>query len=215
MLQTSLASSRCTMLACRPSCLGPEVQGRGKCCYLRGPHEMLACASLMRALFPAAWPLSGAAQPGLGNHARHALMPYRAAPANCIGAANLVGNGAAAAVTRADSRCHLQGPHEMLACASLLGDLFPAAWPPSGAARPGQGSHAPPAHRRYRAALAKSFEPSTQEALRSLMACAAASESLIFRAALVRLCARASGTLLRRNGAYVSLCWPPRTEVAR
>ena len=88
----------------------------------------------------------------------------------------------------------MQGPHEMLACASLLGDLFPAAWPPSGAARPGQGSHAPPAHMRYRAALAKSFEPMTQEALRTLMACAAASDSLIFRAALVRLCARASGT---------------------
>ena len=87
----------------------------------------------------------------------------------------------------------MQGPHEMLACASLLGDLFPAAWPPSGAARPGQGSHAPPAHMRYRAALAKSFEPMTQEALRTLMACAAASDSLIFRAALVRLCARASG----------------------
>ena len=87
----------------------------------------------------------------------------------------------------------LQGPHEMLACASLLGDLFPAAWPPSGAARPGQGSHPPPAHMRYRAALAKSFEPLTQEALRNLMACAVASESLIFRAALVRLCARASG----------------------
>jgi len=151
MLQTSLASSRCTMLACRLSCLGPEVQGRG----------------LKR------------------------NSPYR------------------------EECCYLRGPHEMLACASLLGDLFPAAWPPSGAARPGQGSHAPPAHRRYRAALAKSFEPSTQEALRSLMACAAASESLIFRAALVRLCARASGTLLRRNGAYVSLCWPPRTEVAR
>ncbi len=81
----------------------------------------------------------------------------------------------------------------MLACANLLGDLFPAAWPPSGAARPGQGSHAPPAHMRYRAALAKSFEPLTQEALRTLMACAAASDSLIFRAALVRLCARASG----------------------
>ena len=87
----------------------------------------------------------------------------------------------------------MQGPHEMLACANLLGDLFPAAWPPSGAARPGQGSHAPPAHMRYRAALAKSFEPLTQEALRTLMACAAASDSLIFRAALVRLCARASG----------------------
>lgn len=93
----------------------------------------------------------------------------------------------------------------MLACASLLGDLFPAAWPPSGAARPGQGSHPPPAHMRYRAALAKSFEPLTQEALRKLMACAAASESLIFRAALVRLCARASG--VNRHIVH-SLCDP-------
>ncbi len=178
------------------------------------PHKMLACASLLGGLHPAAWLLSGAAQPGQSSHAWPALMPNRTAPAKCIGAANLVGNGAVAAAY-ADLQCHLQGPHEMLACASLLGDLFPAAWPPSGAARPGQGSHAPPAHRRYRAALAKSFEPSTQEALRSLMACAAASESLIFRAALVRLCARASGTLLRRIGAHVSLCWPPRIEVAR
>ena len=98
----------------------------------------------------------------------------------------------------------MQGPHEMLACASLLGDLFPAAWPPSGAARPGQGSHAPPAHMRYRAALAKSFEPMTQEALRTLMACAAASDSLIFRAALVRLCARASGILRSSNTCTLS-----------
>lgn len=99
--------------------------------------------------------------------------------------------------------CAMQGPHEMLACASLLGDLFPAAWPPSGAARPGQGSHAPPAHMRYRAALAKSFEPLTQDALRTLMACAAASDSLIFRAALVRLCARASGAF---PSAMLSIC---------
>ena len=95
----------------------------------------------------------------------------------------------------------------MLACATLLGDLFPVAWPPSGAARAGQGSHAPPAQMRYRAALAKSFEPSTQEALKNLMACAVASESLVFRAALVRLCARASGErpLYRKHLPQLSL----------
>jgi hypothetical protein len=80
----------------------------------------------------------------------------------------------------------------MLAAAGLLADLFPAEWPPAGAVRRGSGCHLPPAHMRYRAGLARSFEPSAA-ALRHLLATAAASESILLRAALVRLCARASG----------------------
>lgn len=80
----------------------------------------------------------------------------------------------------------------MLAAAGLLADLFPTEWPPAGAVRRGSGCHLPPAHMRYRAALARSFEPSAG-ALRHLLATAVASESVLLRAALVRLCARASG----------------------
>ena len=85
-----------------------------------------------------------------------------------------------------------QAPGDMLAAAALLADLFPAEWPPPGAARRGAGPHPPPAHMRLRAALARSFEPAAG-ALRRLLAAGAASESGLFRAALVRLCARASG----------------------
>jgi hypothetical protein len=53
---------------------------------------------------------------------------------------------------------------------------------------------------RYRAALARSFEPSAR-ALRRLLAAAAASEGALFRAALVRLAARASGA--RRSLLFV------------
>lgn len=85
-----------------------------------------------------------------------------------------------------------QAPQEMLTSACMLADIFPAEWPPAGAARQGSGCHLAPAHMRYRAALARSFEPSAAS-LRRLLATAAGSESVLFRAALVRLCARASG----------------------
>ncbi len=80
----------------------------------------------------------------------------------------------------------------MLTSACMLADIFPAEWPPAGAARQGAGCHLPPAHMRYRAALARSFEPSATS-LRRLLATAVGSEAVLFRGALVRLCARASG----------------------
>lgn len=80
----------------------------------------------------------------------------------------------------------------MFAAACLLGDMFPAEWPaPGQAPRPGK-PHPPPSAMPRRAALARSFESSTG-AIQRLLAAAVASESRIFRAALVRLCARASG----------------------
>lgn len=86
-----------------------------------------------------------------------------------------------------------QAPQEMLTSACMLADIFPAEWPPPGAAGRAAGScHLPPAHMPYRASLACSVEPATA-ALRRLLAAAAGSEALLFRAALVRLCARGSG----------------------
>ncbi|KAK9829627.1 hypothetical protein WJX72_006957 [[Myrmecia] bisecta] len=83
-----------------------------------------------------------------------------------------------------------QAPNEIFTSLCLLGDLFPGEWPPAGSARRGQ--HPPPSHMRYRAALARSFEPSAAR-FRRMISAAAASDSRIFRAALVRLCARAAG----------------------
>ena len=79
-----------------------------------------------------------------------------------------------------------------MCASSLLGDLFPGEWPPSGSSRRVGGSHPPPSHMAYRRAIATSFEASAT-AFRQLVVTAAASHSRIFRALLVRLCARASG----------------------
>ncbi|CAL8468510.1 g8050 [Coccomyxa elongata] len=100
---------------------------------------------------------------------------------------------ASGASTTGDSPLvNAQAPQEMLTSACMLADIFPAEWPPAGAARQGAGCHLPPAHMRYRAALARSFEPSATS-LRRLLATAVGSEAVLFRGALVRLCARASG----------------------
>lgn len=80
----------------------------------------------------------------------------------------------------------------MFAAASLLGDMFPPEWPAPGGARRAGRPHPKPSAMPRRAALARSFEASTA-AFQRLLAAAAASESRVFRAALVRLCARASG----------------------
>lgn len=92
------------------------------------------------------------------------------------------------------NRLHLppQSPSEMLAAALLLGDLFPVEWPPPGAAcRPGQ-PHPPPSGMAARAAMARSLEGVTGP-LAGLISAAAGCEARVFRAALVRLAARAAG----------------------
>lgn len=72
----------------------------------------------------------------------------------------------------------------------LLGDLFPAEWPPPQARR--GAPHPPPTHRPYRIALCNALEP-VLASFKSAVAMAVQSESRVMRAVLVRLCARAAG----------------------
>ena len=72
----------------------------------------------------------------------------------------------------------------------LLGDLFPAEWPPPQARR--GAPHPPPTHRPYRIALCNALEP-VLGSFKSAVAMAVQSESRVMRAVLVRLCARAAG----------------------
>lgn len=73
----------------------------------------------------------------------------------------------------------------------VISDLFPSEWPPV-QVRKGV-PHPAPTHMAYRAALAKSLEP-VKHGFRDMVNVAVASESRMFRAAFVRLAARAAGT---------------------
>lgn len=72
----------------------------------------------------------------------------------------------------------------------VISDLLPSEWPPV-QVRKGV-PHPPPTHREYRVALAHGLIPLKQDFL-NMVATAVASDSRMFRAALVRLVARAAG----------------------
>jgi len=72
----------------------------------------------------------------------------------------------------------------------VISDILPSEWPPV-QVRKGV-PHPPPTHREYRVALANGLIPLKQD-FRDMVTTAVASDSRMFRAALVRLMARASG----------------------
>ena len=80
---------------------------------------------------------------------------------------------------------------------ALLGDLFPAEWPPHGIKRTGQPHPAPP-DVSFRSMLARSFEKST-DLWRRLIYFGLETDSRIIRAILVRMCARAAGAPTKRS----------------
>lgn len=84
----------------------------------------------------------------------------------------------------------LQAPGKMYSRICVIGDILPSEWPPV-QVRKGV-PHPPPTHREYRVALANALMPLKQD-FRDMVTTAVASDSRIFRAALVRLVARASG----------------------
>lgn len=84
----------------------------------------------------------------------------------------------------------LQAARSVYTSLCLLGDLFPAEWPPPQARR--GAPHPPPTHRPYRIALCNALEP-VLASFKSAVAMAVQSESRVMRAVLVRLCARAAG----------------------
>ena len=88
------------------------------------------------------------------------------------------------------STCGLQAPGSMYCRICVISDLLPSEWPPV-QVRKGV-PHPPPTHREYRVALAHGLIPLKQDFL-NMVATAVASDSRMFRAALVRLVARAAG----------------------
>ncbi|KAL0034398.1 hypothetical protein WJX79_000220 [Trebouxia sp. C0005] len=98
-----------------------------------------------------------------------------------------VGAKAAAMTRNVDPN---QAPGKMYSRICVIGDILPSEWPPV-QVRKGV-PHPPPTHREYRVALANALMPLKQD-FRDMVTTAVASDSRIFRAALVRLVARASG----------------------
>ncbi len=84
----------------------------------------------------------------------------------------------------------LQAPGKMYTRICVISDILPSEWPPV-QVRKGV-PHPPPTHREYRVALANGLIPLKQD-FRDMVTTAVASDSRMFRAALVRLVARASG----------------------
>lgn len=89
-----------------------------------------------------------------------------------------------------DCTCVLQAPGKMYTRICVISDILPSEWPPV-QVRKGV-PHPPPTHREYRVALANGLIPLKQD-FRDMVTTAVASDSRMFRAALVRLVARASG----------------------
>ncbi|KAL0053110.1 hypothetical protein WJX82_000994 [Trebouxia sp. C0006] len=83
-----------------------------------------------------------------------------------------------------------QAPGKMYTRICVISDILPSEWPPV-QVRKGV-PHPPPTHREYRVALANGLIPLKQD-FRDMVTTAVASDSRMFRAALVRLVARASG----------------------
>ncbi len=83
-----------------------------------------------------------------------------------------------------------QAPGNLYSRICVISDIFPSEWPPV-QVRKGV-PHPLPTHMAYRAALARGLEPVTH-GFRDMVNIAVASDSRMFRAALVRLAARASG----------------------
>ena len=88
------------------------------------------------------------------------------------------------------STCVSQAPGSMYCRICVISDLLPSEWPPV-QVRKGV-PHPLPTHKEYRVALVKGLVPLMQDFL-NMVATAVASDSRMFRAALVRLVARAAG----------------------
>lgn len=86
----------------------------------------------------------------------------------------------------------LQAPGKLYHRICVISDILPSEWPPV-QTRKGV-PHPPPTHMSYRAALAHGLEP-VKDGFKDMLNVAVASDSRMFRAALVRLVARAAGTL--------------------
>ncbi len=84
----------------------------------------------------------------------------------------------------------LQAPGKMYTRICVISDILPSEWPPV-QVRKGV-PHPPPTHIKYKKALANGLIPLKQD-FRDMVTTAVASDSRMFRAALVRLVARASG----------------------
>lgn len=86
----------------------------------------------------------------------------------------------------------LQAPGKLYHRINVISDILPSEWPPV-QTRKGV-PHPPPTHMLYRAALARALEP-VKEGFKDMLHVAVGSDSRMFRAALVRLVARAAGKL--------------------
>lgn len=86
----------------------------------------------------------------------------------------------------------LQAPGKLYHRICVISDILPSEWPPV-QTRKGV-PHPPPTLKAYRVALAHGLEP-VKEGFKDMLNVAVASDSRMFRAALVRLVARAAGTL--------------------
>ena len=85
-----------------------------------------------------------------------------------------------------------QAPGKLYHRICVISDILPSEWPPV-QTRKGV-PHPPPTHMLYRAALARALEP-VKEGFKDMLNVAVGSDSRMFRAALVRLVARAAGEL--------------------
>lgn len=85
-----------------------------------------------------------------------------------------------------------QAPGKLYHRINVISDILPSEWPPV-QTRKGV-PHPPPTHMLYRAALARALEP-VKEGFKDMLNVAVGSDSRMFRAALVRLVARAAGDL--------------------
>ncbi|KAL3150414.1 hypothetical protein ABBQ32_000252 [Trebouxia sp. C0010 RCD-2024] len=103
--------------------------------------------------------------------------------------AMFVGAKAAAAAMESSAR-PIQAPGKLYHRICVISDILPSEWPPV-QTRKGV-PHPPPTLKAYRVALAHGLEP-VKEGFKDMLNVAVASDSRMFRAALVRLVARAAG----------------------
>lgn len=98
-----------------------------------------------------------------------------------------------------------QAPGKLYHRINVISDILPSEWPPV-QTRKGV-PHPPPTHMLYRAALARALEP-VKEGFKDMLHVAVGSDSRMFRAALVRLVARAAGKAV--NPLVLYLVWLAR-----
>lgn len=95
-----------------------------------------------------------------------------------------------------------QAPGKLYHRINVISDILPSEWPPV-QTRKGV-PHPPPTHMLYRAALARALEP-VKEGFKDMLHVAVGSDSRMFRAALVRLVARAAGKAVKHSCAVPGL----------